>query len=251
MPAGVFAAAWGVGAPLVYNACLLAAPASVKVLALETSSESCSAALWLDGEVRARDVLAGQRHTEVALPMVHELLGEAGLRLGQLDGIAFGAGPGSFTGLRIACGLAQGLALGAGLPLVPVGTLEALAEGAGAPRVLACIDARLGEIYHGAFRREGGGWQAVSPPRLCLPADAPQVPGDGWTGCGSGFDAYAALLAQRYHARVAAVLPGRQPRAADVAALAAPRLAAGLGLDPADAAPVYLRDKVALKESER
>lgn len=223
----------------------------MNVLALETSSEYCSVALWLEGAVRMREMLAGQRHTEIVLPMVHDLLKDAGIGLGALDGIAFGAGPGSFTGLRIACGLAQGLALGAGLPLLPVGTLEALAEGAGVERVLACIDARLGEIYHGAFRRDGHGWQPVSPSRLCLPADAPQVPGDGWTGCGSGFDVYGELLAHRYHGRLAGVLPGRYPRAADIAALAAPRLAGGEGVDPADAAPVYLRDKVALKESER
>ncbi|HSO07196.1 MAG TPA: tRNA (adenosine(37)-N6)-threonylcarbamoyltransferase complex dimerization subunit type 1 TsaB [Pelomicrobium sp.] len=223
----------------------------MNVLALDTSSELCSVALWLAGEVRVRETLAGQRHTELVLPMTHELLTEAGIRLADLDGIAFGAGPGSFTGLRIACGLAQGLALGAGLPLMPVGTLEALAEGAGAERVLACIDARLGEVYHGAYRREAGAWQSVSPPRLCLPADAPQVPGDGWVGCGSGFDAYGELLARRYDGRIAGVLTGRYPRAVDIAALAAPRLAAGGGVDPAEAAPVYLRDKVALKESER
>lgn len=223
----------------------------MNVLALDTSSELCSIALWLAGDVRVRETLAGQRHTELVLPMTHELLSEAGVGLAALDGVAFGAGPGSFTGLRIACALAQGLALGAGLPLVPVGTLEALAEGAGAERVLACIDARLGEVYHGAYRRAAGGWHAVSAPRLCLPADAPQVPGDGWVACGSGFDAYGELLSRRYDGRVAAVLPGRFPRAADIAALAAPRLAAGEGVDPADAAPVYVRDRVALKESER
>lgn len=223
----------------------------MKLIALDTSSDLCSVALWLDGELREREELAGQRHTELALPMAHALLAEAGVRLGDLDGVAFGAGPGSFTGLRIACGLAQGLALGAGLPLLPVGTLEALAAGAGAASVLACIDARLGEVYHGAYRREAGGWRAVSAPRLCLPADAPQVPGNGWVGCGSGFDAYGELLSRRYDGRLAGVLAGRRPRAADIAALAAPRLAAGGGVDPADAAPVYIRDKVALKESER
>jgi tRNA threonylcarbamoyladenosine biosynthesis protein TsaB len=225
--------------------------ASVIVLALETSSEFCSVALWSDGAVHAREALAGQTHTERVLPMVDELLRESGCRLGNLSGIAFGAGPGSFTGLRIACGLAQGLALGANLRLLPVGTLEGLAEGAGADRVICCIDARLGEIYHGAYRREAARWRAVSPPRLCLPADAPQVPGECWTGCGSGFDAYREPLERRYGGRLASVLANRHPRAADIAALAAPRLAAGEGVDPADAAPIYIRDKVALKESER
>jgi tRNA threonylcarbamoyladenosine biosynthesis protein TsaB len=223
----------------------------LNILALDTSSEHCSVALWLDGEVWDLERIAGQRHTEVVLPMVDELLAQAGLELARLSGIAYGAGPGSFTGLRIACGLAQGLALGVGLPVIGVGTLEALAEACAAPRVIACLDARIGEIYHAAYEREGSAWRAVSPPRLCRPEAAPEVPGGGWWGCGSGFDVYPEALGKRYGARLAQVLPGRHPRARELAVLAAPRFAAGEGRDPAEAAPLYLRDKVALPEGER
>lgn len=230
---------------------------ALNILALDTSSEHCSVALWLDGEVRDLERFAGQRHTEMVLPMMDELLAQAGLELPRLSGIAYGAGPGSFTGLRIACGLAQGLALGAGLRVIGVSTLEALAEACAAPRVIACLDARIGEIYHAAYERdaargrEKGAWRVVSAPRLCRPEDAPEVPSVGWWGCGSGFDAYPQALGKRYGACLAQVLPGRHPRAREMAALAAPRFAAGEGQDPAEAAPLYLRDKVALKEGER
>lgn len=230
---------------------------TLNILALDTSSEYCSVALWFDGEVRDLERFAGQRHTEIVLALVDELLAQAGLELPQLSGIAYGAGPGSFTGLRIACGLAQGLALGAGLQVLGVSTLEALAEACGAPRVIACLDARIGEIYHAAYERGGapgrgeGPRRVVSAPRLCRPEDAPDVPGGDWWGCGSGFDAYRSALEQRYGPRLVQVLPGRHPRAREMALLAAPRFAAGHGRDPAEAAPLYLRDKVALKEGER
>jgi tRNA threonylcarbamoyladenosine biosynthesis protein TsaB len=224
---------------------------ALNILALDTSSEHCSVALWLEGELRGLERLAGQRHTEMVLPMVDELLAQAGLELPRLSGIAYGAGPGSFTGLRIACGLAQGLALGAGLPVIGVSTLEALAEACAAPRVIACLDARIGEIYHAAYEGEKGAWRVVSSPRLCRPEDAPEVPGSGWWGCGSGFDAYPQALGKRYGARLVEVLPGCRPRAREMAMLAAPRFAAGEGWDPAAAAPLYLRDKVALPEGER
>jgi tRNA threonylcarbamoyladenosine biosynthesis protein TsaB len=230
---------------------------ALNILALDTSSEYCSVALWLDGEVHALERLAGQRHTEMVLPMVDELLARAGLELSQLSGIAYGAGPGSFTGLRIACGLAQGLALGAGLRVLGVSTLEALAQACAAQRVMACLDARIGEIYHAAYERDAargremGAWRVVSPPRLCRPEEAPEVPDGGWWGCGSGFDAYREALEKRYGARVARVLSGLRPRAGEIAVLAAPRFAAGQGGDAAEAVPLYLRDKVALREEER
>jgi tRNA threonylcarbamoyladenosine biosynthesis protein TsaB len=223
----------------------------LNILALETSSEYCSVALLAGGEMLAREALALQRHSELVLPMVDEVLAEAGLALRDLDGIAFGAGPGGFTGLRIACGVAQGLAFGAELPVVGVCTLEALAEQAGAERVIAALDARMGEIYHAAYERAGGGWRALREPSLCQPVDAPQVPEAGWTGCGSGFDAHGAILRERYDGRLARVLPGLHPRAEEMARLAAPRFAAGQGADPAEAYPLYIRNKVALKSHER
>lgn len=223
----------------------------MKILALDTSTEYCSLALWLDGEILSREVLAGQRHSELILPLLQEMLAEAGLMLAQLDGIAFGAGPGSFTGLRIACGVAQGLAFGADLPLVGICTLEALAQQTGDGSVIAALDARMGEIYHAAYTKSADGWQAASEPSLCLPQQAPLLPGNNWTGCGSGFAKYDAALRSRYHGCVGRIAGNLSPRAREMAQLAAPGFATGLGVDPADAAPLYIRNKVALKESER
>ena len=223
----------------------------MKILALDTSTEYCSLALWLDGEILSREVLAGQRHSELILPLLQEMLAEAGLTLAQLDGIAFGAGPGSFTGLRIACGVVQGLAFGADLPVVGICTLEALAQQTGDNNVIAALDARMGEIYHAAYTKSADGWRAVSEPVLCLPQQAPLLPGDNWTGCGSGFAKYDAALRSRYHGCVGRIAGSLSPRAREVVQLAAPRFATGLAVDPADAAPLYIRNKVALKESER
>jgi tRNA threonylcarbamoyladenosine biosynthesis protein TsaB len=221
------------------------------VLALETSTEFCSAALWRDGRVLVREAHAGQRHSELLLPMVDALLAEAGLRLAALDGIAFGAGPGSFTGLRIACGVTQGLAFGAELPVAAISTLEALAEEAAVDRALCCLDARMGEIYHAAYEREGEGWREVSSPALAAPAAAPAISGGGWCGAGSGFAVHGEVLRERYGTQLANVLPSVLPHARAVAALGARALARGEGVPAEQAVPVYVRDKVALKVSER
>jgi tRNA threonylcarbamoyladenosine biosynthesis protein TsaB len=225
----------------------------VQILALETSTELCSAALWRDGEVLAREALAGQRHSELLLPMIDALLAEAGLKLTALDGIAFGAGPGSFTGLRIACGVTQGLAFGAGLPVTGVSTLEALAEGADptVSHALCCFDARLGEIFHAAYVREAAGWREVSPPVLATPAIAPAVTGEHWTGLGSGFATHGAALAQHYGAQLAATRPDVLPHARAVATLGARAFARGEGVAAERALPLYVRDKVALTVAER
>ncbi|MDD5329561.1 MAG: tRNA (adenosine(37)-N6)-threonylcarbamoyltransferase complex dimerization subunit type 1 TsaB [Sulfuricella sp.] len=223
----------------------------MKILALDTSTELCSVALWLDGELHVREELAGQRHSELVLPMVHGLLGEAGLRLNALDGVAFGEGPGSFTGLRIGCGVAQGLAFGGGLPVVGVCTLLALADASGASRAIACLDARMGEIYHAVYEKLDGEWRELSAPGLGLPQDAPEVAGVGWTGCGSGFAAYGEALGGRYGGQIETVRGELLPHAAQIAGLGAIRFARGLGRDAAEAAPLYIRNKVALKTSER
>jgi tRNA threonylcarbamoyladenosine biosynthesis protein TsaB len=223
----------------------------VKVLALETSSEWCSCALWLDASVLADDRHAGQAHSEIILPMIDALLRETGVDLTALDGVAFGAGPGSFTGMRIACGVAQGLAFGAGLPVVPVGTLQALAQASGATRCVGAIDARMGEIYHAAYERRGADWEAVHEPSLCRPEAAPLVEGGDWVGAGSGFAAHGEILRARYGEALRDVQPERYPHARDIAALGARALVLGRGLDPAEAVPIYIRDKVALSVAER
>ncbi|MFA7242277.1 MAG: tRNA (adenosine(37)-N6)-threonylcarbamoyltransferase complex dimerization subunit type 1 TsaB [Sulfuricellaceae bacterium] len=223
----------------------------MKILAFDTSTEYCSVALWADGEVSAREVLAGQRHSELLLPLVGEMLAERGMNLQALDGIAFGSGPGSFTGLRIGCGVAQGLAFAAGLPVIGMCTLLALAQGADSERVIACLDARVGEVYHAAYEREADGWRVVQTPGLYAPQDTPRVAGEGWSGCGSGFAAHGEALRGRHAGQLQRVFADAFPLARDIARLAAPCFANGEGVDAALAAPLYIRNKVALKTSER
>ena len=222
-----------------------------RLLALETSTEYCSVALWQDGNITSRCELAGQRHSELLLAMVDAVLREANVKLAQLDGIAYGSGPGSFTGVRIACGVTQGLALGANLPVFDVCTLQALAYASGHEKVIAALDARMGEIYHAAYEKRGCEWITVCAPNLCLPQQAPTVNGGEWFGAGSGFGAHSAALHQRYGAQLLGMDAQAIPSAQAIICLAVPQFAAGRGVDPAQAMPLYLRDKVALKTSER
>lgn len=223
----------------------------MKYLVLDTSTEWCSAALWLDGRIAARRELAGQRHSSLLLPMVDALMAEAGVGLAGLDGIAYGAGPGSFTGVRIACAVTQGLAFGADLPVVGVSTLESLAAQTGASQVLAVLDARMAEVYWAAYRCADARWQAVVAPQLALPQSVAVPDGDGWVGAGNGFTVLDASLRARLDARLARVDATLMPDAAAMAPLAAAAFARGEGVDAALAAPVYLRDKVALTIDER
>ena len=223
----------------------------MRILALDTSTEYCSVALWQDGVVVERCELVGQKHSESLMVMLDALLHETEVKLTQLDGIAFGMGPGSFTGIRIACGVTQGLALGANLPVVGVCTLEALAEASGKSRVIAALDARMGEIYHAVYERQQDGWTTVSEPCLCKPENAPPVVGGDWLGVGSGFAAYGAVLEAIYGGHLQGSNGAAVPQAAAIAALGAVQFSLGRGVDAAEGLPLYLRDKVALKTSER
>ncbi len=223
----------------------------MNLLALETSTELCSVALWRDGRLDALDAGAGARNSEALLPMVDALLAAQGVARGDLHGIAFGAGPGAFTGLRVACGVAQGIAFGCDLRVAAVGTLEALAEAAQAPRIICCLDARMGEIYHAAYEKDGARWREVSAPGLYKPAAAPSLPGDGWHGCGSGFAVFGAALAAVYGAQLDQVIEGVVPHARHIATLAAEVFERGEALAAEHAAPLYVRNKVALKVDER
>jgi tRNA threonylcarbamoyladenosine biosynthesis protein TsaB len=223
----------------------------MRILALDTSTEYLSLALLLDGRVFSEDVHAGQTHSQLILPMIGEMLKEAGVELRELDGIAFGAGPGSFTGLRIGCGVAQGLAFGAGLPVACIGTLLALAHGSGSDKVIACLDARMGEVYHAAYIQRGDAWQEASAPGVYKPDAVPVLAGGEWTGAGSGWAAYQDTLETLYDKQLSRILPDAHPRAASIAALALPVFAAGQGLPAAQAAPVYIRNKVAFTMRER
>jgi tRNA threonylcarbamoyladenosine biosynthesis protein TsaB len=222
------------------------------ILAIETSSELASCAL-LDGDRLAWRESSGVRtHSQSVLPMVQELLAEADVRLADCDAVAFGAGPGSFTGVRTACGVAQGLAFGAGLPVLPLVTLAAMAQACrartGASDVLAVLDARMGEVYWAQYRFDNG-WQIVCPPALCAPhAVEPQMV-ERLAACGNGFAVYPQEFAGRAFATGA--LADIVPHARELAELAVGALAAGRAVPAAQAQPLYLRNKVAYTAAER
>ncbi len=222
----------------------------MNLLAVETSTELCSVALWRGGDLRAEEAMAHNRHSELLVPMLRRLLEQAGLSPRDMDAFAFGQGPGSFTGIRIACGIVQGLAFGSARPVVPVPSLLALAEQAGAPRVIAALDARMGEAYLAAYSRNEADWEEVVAPRLADAASLPPVPGEGWTATGSGFDRHA-WLREAFAGTVRTRIEGELPRAAAVARIAVRRFARGEALAADHAAPLYLRDKVALTTEER
>lgn len=245
------------------------------ILAIETSSELASCALLNTAMqpavqpamqpamqpigVLARESAGVRTHSQAILPMVQELLREAGIKLADCDAIAFGAGPGSFTGVRTACGVAQGLAFGAGLPVLPLVTLEAMAEACrarigattSATEVLAVLDARMGEVYWAQYRWNGA-WETVVEPALCAPGDvAPLPPSAGavLAACGNGFAAYPEAFAGKDFAAGAdaAILP----HARELALLGAAALAAGRAVPADEAQPIYLRNKVAYTSAER
>ncbi len=193
--------------------------------------------------------LAGQKHSEILLARVDSLLAEAGCRLQDLDGIAFGAGPGSFTGVRIAASVAQGLAFGLSIPVMPVSTLEALAEASGHDRVACALDARLDEVYFAAYQRQGENWLAIVGPCLSAIGELALLPGSDWMGMGSGFAILESELAR--HLRLAKTDAAKYPEAEAVALLGARMLASGQGRDAVDAQPIYLRNKVAMTTQER
>ncbi|MEO8628858.1 MAG: tRNA (adenosine(37)-N6)-threonylcarbamoyltransferase complex dimerization subunit type 1 TsaB [Betaproteobacteria bacterium] len=223
----------------------------MKILAFDTSSEWCSVALQRDGQVCSRETHAGQRHSELIIAMIDALLMESGVRVADLEAIAFGAGPGSFTGLRIACGIAQGLAFGADLPVACVSTLLAVAEATQAQRVIVALDARMSELYYAAYERTNDRWRTVHAPRLCVPTATPEVEGGGWIGAGTGFAVHADALAQHYAGQVIGTRPELHPSARAVASLGAQMVRDGLAVPADDAQPLYLRDRVALTIVER
>ncbi len=236
----------------------------MKLLALDTSTEACSAALWLNGAVRERYEVLGRGHAERILPMVDELLVEAGLALNALDGIAFGRGPGAFTGVRIATAVAQGLALGADLPVVPVSDLAAVGLqaldrggnqwGSVSLEAWVCLDARMGEVYHAlvvpdeALLARVVGAEGVSAPDT-LVLSAPRA-GVRRVGVGHGFSAYP-QWAQQVGQPLDAVWVDMLPRASAVARLGAALWATGLQLPAEQAQPVYVRDQVASQSTKR
>ena len=207
-------------------------------------------ALLRGRELFVEEALAENRHSEMLVPMIRRLLERARLSPTQMDGFGFGQGPGSFTGIRIACGIVQGLAFAANRPVVPVPSLLALAEQSNESRVIAALDARMGEAYLAAYARNGDEWDEVIAPRLADPASLPPLPGRRWAATGSGFDRHP-WLREAYRDTVEMRFEGDLPRAGAVARIASRRFARGAGIAAADAAPLYLRNKVALTTEER
>ena len=232
-----------------------------KILALDTSCEQASIALLVDGAVLHAALTGHANHSEHILPSIRRLCAEAGLALRALDAVAFGAGPGAFTGVRLACGVAQGLALGADLGVVPIGSLAALArqtvDAGGEGYVYAITDARMGEVYAAPFRVTAAGVEELAQPCCVAPdelAFAAHSPIQNWYWCGSALGVYGDVLKERLCAanlRCASWQPGLVPRAQEVAWLAQARVAAGDLVAPEAAAPLYVRNKVALTTAER
>ena len=220
------------------------------ILAIETSTEIASAALLSGGKLISRESAGVHTHSESILPMVQSLLLEAGITLASCDAIAFGVGPGSFTGVRTACGVVQGLAFGGELPVAPIVTLEAMAQAcyevSGARDVMAVLDARMGEVYWAQYRYTDPGWQVLTAPTLS--AAEMVAPIGTVTACGNGLTAYAAAFADKVFA---AMLPAVMPSAKQVAVLGDAVAAQGGTVALELAQPFYLRNKIAFTTAER
>ena len=224
----------------------------MKLLAIDTTEAACSAALLLDGQVSEAFDVVPRRHSELILPMIDGLLHEAGLNPGDLDALAFARGPGSFTGVRIATAVIQGIATAANLQVVPVSSLLALAQGAmrdqGVTKVCAGFDARMGEIYWAACEADSSGLALFGTgEQVCAPENVPLPEGDGWYGVGSAWQGYPDALSARLQDRVSNVDSQAMVHAQDVARLAASAFENGEAVGAEHALPVYLRDQVAKK----
>lgn len=221
-----------------------------RILALDTTTEACSVALAVGAAVTHRWERLPRGHAAHILPMLEAVLAEAGCPLAAVDAIAFCRGPGSFTGVRIAAGVVQGLAYGIDRPVVPVSTLAAIAQGAlrerGAERVLTAVDARMGEVYWAGFERDEGGLMTSTLPEcVAAPCRAPLPAGGGWHGCGTGFAAHGETLSRRLGQGLMDTEPDRLPDALDCLAFAHRALSRGETVSAFEAVPVYLRDRVA------
>jgi tRNA threonylcarbamoyladenosine biosynthesis protein TsaB len=219
----------------------------MRILALDAATEACSAALLQGQTVSECFEVIGRGHAGRLLAMADELMREAAIEVTQLDAVAFGRGPGGFTGLRIAAGLAQGLAAGAGKPVLPVSNLAAVAAAAaraqGSTRVLVCMDARMGQVYWAAFDCSGAVPLALTREQLADPATVALPGSEPFHGAGHGFDAYP-VLGTRLASRLDGIDGKALPRAAEIARIGAVDLAAGAAVPAARGLPVYLRDDV-------
>jgi tRNA threonylcarbamoyladenosine biosynthesis protein TsaB len=228
----------------------------MKILAVETSTDACSAALFIDGDIQEKFAISPKEHTKLILPMIDQLMADAGLRPQQLDAVALSRGPGSFTGVRIAGGVVQGIAFGADVPVVPVSTLAAIAQDFfnHHPDVyvaFTAMDARMAEIFWGVYTRNALGLAELTGAEAVTPANAVLYPETPGYGVGSGWAVYAEILSQRLGTLLQGTVADIWPHAACIAQLGAYGYANGQAVAVEDAMPVYLRDKVALTQLER
>jgi tRNA threonylcarbamoyladenosine biosynthesis protein TsaB len=225
----------------------------MKILALDTATEACSAALWIDGEISVEYQLAPREHSRLILQMIEDLLQQAGVAVSELSAIAFGRGPGSFMGLRIAAGVVQGIAFAHDIPVVPVSTLKAIAlrasEETQHSHILAAIDARMDEVYWGAYSLNGQQWLqhgeecVISPDRVELPG----IQHASWVAAGTGWGTYRDRLSQRINCNLQQVMADCYPSAEQIVKLAVEEFRGGNTVTAAQAVPVYLRNDVAKK----
>jgi tRNA threonylcarbamoyladenosine biosynthesis protein TsaB len=223
----------------------------MKLLALDTSTEACSVALFIDGDIRQHFEITPKAHTKLLLPMVESLLAEAELKLTQLDALAFGCGPGSFTGLRIATGVVQGLAFGANLPVVPVSTLAALAQEQSKALSFVATDARIGEIFWGIYQRNADSFVELIGKEAVLPVSEIEFPHQIAIGIGSGWRVYHDELLAKTQGLVSEIKSDVLPQSSAIAELGVYGFQRGLAVAAEFSQPIYLRDKVAQTEVER
>lgn len=235
----------------------------MNLLAIDASTEYCSLALQRGAACWHFHEATGPAASQRILPEIQQLLVQAQLSLTELDGVVYGMGPGAFTGVRVAVGVTQGLAFANDLPVVGISALEAVAQGVWLAQqhtaVIVCLDARMGEVYHAAFVRQDNGWWMVSAPTVCPPAAVPAIesftmPAPAachWVGAGSGWGVYAQALNTRYANAVSQAYANTYPEARTLLTLATPRFAQGLVQASHEAAPLYVRNRVALTTSER
>ena len=227
----------------------------MKILAIDTATEACSAALYIDGEITSEYKLAPREHTQLILPMVDRLLSDAGVVIKQLDALSFARGPGAFTGVRIATGVIQGLSYAAEIPVVPVSTLAAIAAGVyfqyGHQHVLTAIDARMGEVYWGAYHVDDESVQLIDVELVSSVENLPELKSENWAGAGTGWSEYIDLLQAKFPINKDLIYADYLPSAETIVKLAVHDFKAGKQMSAHQAQPVYLRDNVAKKKGHQ
>lgn len=227
----------------------------MKILAIDTATEACSAALYVDGKITSEYKLAPREHTQLILPMIDRLLTDAGLVVNQLDALSFARGPGAFTGVRIAAGIIQGLSYAAEIPVVPVSTLAAIAAGVyyqyGHKDILSAIDARMGEVYWGAYHIEEDSVTLIDNELVCSVEKLPDQLSNNWVGAGTGWSEYSELLKSRFKLEEDLIYEDYLPSAEIIVKLAVQDFKLNKQMSAHQAQPVYLRDNVAKKKANQ